>query len=50
MSIEDAPGFEPFDILYQDDDLLVANKPSTLRVHLRRDSSYWDSLLHLSCY
>ena len=39
MSIEEAPGFDPIDILYQDDDLLVADKPPGLLVHRSRESS-----------
>ena len=39
MSIEEAPGFDPIDILYQDDDLIVADKPPGLLVHRSRESS-----------
>ena len=39
MSVEEAQGFDPIDILYQDDDLLVADKPPALLVHRSRESS-----------
>ena len=39
MSIEEAPGFDPIGILYQDDDLIVADKPPGLLVHRSRESS-----------
>ena len=47
MSIEEAPGFDPIDILYQDDDLLVADKPPALLVHRSRESSDRVFLLQL---
>ena len=47
MSIEEAPGFDPIDILYQDDDLLVADKPPGLLVHRSRESSDRVFLLQL---
>jgi len=47
MSIEEAPGFDPIDILYQDDDLIVADKPPGLLVHRSRESSDRVFLLQL---
>ena len=47
MSIEETPGFDPIDILYQDDDLLVADKPPALLVHRSRESSDRVFLLQL---
>ena len=47
MSLEEGPPHSPIDILYQDDELLVADKPPGLLVHRSRESSDRVFLLQL---
>ena len=47
MSLEEGPSHSAIDILYQDDELLVADKPPGLLVHRSRESSDRVFLLQL---